>query len=158
VGIIMMIAIVLLVFMSAVARSFGHPILGSMDLSQLLFVWICMFGADIALKKCAHMGVYLLVERFPAALRKALSIMAYVLCIGFAGFSTYWGIILVLQNYMRLYTTLKISYSFATAAIPLISFVMMLTLVEQLIDTIRSRPIATEVEEADSEELLEVGS
>jgi TRAP-type C4-dicarboxylate transport system permease small subunit len=129
-----------------------------MDLSQLLFVWICMFGADIALKKCAHMGVYLLVDRFPAALRKTLAIFSYLLCLGFAVFSTYWGIVLVLQNYMRLYTTLKISYSFATAAIPLLSCVMMLTLIEQLIDTIRNKPVATEVEEADSEELLEVGS
>jgi TRAP-type C4-dicarboxylate transport system permease small subunit len=154
----MMVSVVLLVFISAVARSFRHPFLGSMDLSQLLFVWICMFGADIALKKCAHMGVYLLVERFPAAMRKTLAIMSYVLCLGFAGFSTYWGLVLVAQNYMRLYTTLKISYSFATAAVPIISCVMILTLIEQLIDTIKSRPVAMEVEDADSEDLLEVGS
>ncbi|MDR0357452.1 MAG: TRAP transporter small permease subunit, partial [Clostridiales Family XIII bacterium] len=97
-------------------------------------------------------------DLFPAALRKTIAVISYALCLGFAVFSTYWGFILVAQNYMRLYTTLKISYSFATAAIPIVSCIMILTLVEQLINVIKDQPIATETEEADSENLLEVGS
>jgi TRAP-type C4-dicarboxylate transport system permease small subunit len=158
VGIAMMITVVLVVFASAIARSFRHPISGSMDLAQLLFVWICMFGADIALKKSIHMGVDLVVRQFPATLRKIVAIVSYALCIGFAGFSIYWGFVLVMQNYMRLYTTLKISYSFANAAIPIMSCVMLLTLIEQLVDTVKSRPLAVEAEDSDKEDLMEVQS
>jgi TRAP-type C4-dicarboxylate transport system permease small subunit len=155
IGTIMMVSIVVLVFAAAIARSLHHPITWSMDLSQLFFVWVCMFGADIALKKCAHIGVDILVNKFPPFLQKGLSIFSYALCTGFAVFSTYWGFYLTMQNYLRSYATLKISYSFANSAIPIISCLMVLTLLEQLVNVIRNRPVATEEEpEAD---LLEVG-
>ena len=34
-------AIVLLVFVAAVMRFFGHPLIWSVDLAQLLFIWLC---------------------------------------------------------------------------------------------------------------------
>lgn len=154
IGTIMLVSIVLLVFCAAIARSFHHPITWSMDLAQLFFVWVCMLGADIALKKCAHMGVDILVNKFPPALQKGLSIFSYTLCMGFAVFSTYWGIYLTMQNYLRTYATLKISYSFANSAVPIVSCLMILTLLEQLINVIRNRQIATE--EEPEVDLLEV--
>ncbi|MFA6844966.1 MAG: TRAP transporter small permease [Sphaerochaetaceae bacterium] len=137
VGTVMLIGIVVLVFASALLRVFDHPIVWSVDASQLLFVWISMFGADLALKKKAHMGVDLLVKKFPQRVQSLIAFVGYLLCAGFCCFMTYWGIILCVQNYLRKYQTLKISYSFATAAVPVVSIFLLLTIIEQVLDLVK---------------------
>lgn len=138
IGVVMMVSIVLLVFISAVMRSFMHPVIWSVDMAQLLFVWISMFGADLALKKGAHMGVDILVRIFPVKLKKMVAMMSYLLCAAFALFVTYWGVVLFMDNYLRKYQTLQISYSFATAAVPIVSCLMILTLSEHIVELLRS--------------------
>jgi TRAP-type transport system small permease protein len=132
IGTVMLIAIVTLVFISAVLRVFNHPLVWSVDASQLLFIWISMIGADLAFKNKAHMGVDLLVMFFPSGLKKSLKVFSYILCFAFAVFIAYWGITLCFQNYLRKYQTLRISYSFATAAVPTLAICMLLTIIEQM--------------------------
>ena len=132
IGSIMLVAVVLLVFISAVVRlTPNFNMIWSVDASQLMFIWISMIGADLALKKRSHMGVDLLVKHFPEKMQKVLALGSYILCLG------YWGVILCMKNALRSYQTLKISYSFATAAVPVLSVLMILTLIEQLVDLIR---------------------
>ncbi|GHS90090.1 hypothetical protein AGMMS49957_14980 [Synergistales bacterium] len=138
VGSVMIVSIVLLVFASAVFRVFRMPITWSVDLSQLFFVWISMFGADIALKKCSHMGVDLITRYFPQNIQKALAIFSCMLCAAFLVFVAYWGGFLCFQNYLRKYATLKISYSYATAAVPVVSVLMLLTLVQQFFELVKT--------------------
>ena len=103
VGGIMLASIIILVFSSALLRVFRHPIVWSVDMAQLLFVWISMFGADLALKRFAHMGVDILVRKFPPVIQKILALMSYVLCMGFCFFIIYWGFVLAIANYLRKY-------------------------------------------------------
>lgn len=138
IGVLMLAAIILLVFISAVARTFKQPIVWSVDLAQLLFVWICMFGADLALKKRAHVGVDLLVKQFPIKLQNSITLGTYIICLLFLAFITYYGLVLCVTNYLRKYQTLEISYSFGTAAVPLGSILMILTIIEQLVELIKN--------------------
>src|SRR3546814_6107426 len=57
--------IVFLVFIAGVMRWFGEPLIWSVDLAQLLFVWVSFLGADMALRKRAHIGIDYLVRRLP---------------------------------------------------------------------------------------------
>lgn len=132
VGVVMLTAIILLVFASAVMRSLMYPIVWSVDLAQLLFVWICMFGADLALKKKAHVGVDLLAKQFPIKLQNTITLGSYILCLLFLAFIAYYGSLLCVTNFLRKYQTLQISYSFGTAAVPLGSVLMILTVIEQM--------------------------
>ena len=43
-------AIVALVFVAAIMRFFDHPLIWSVDLAQLLFIWLCFFGAARAMR------------------------------------------------------------------------------------------------------------
>lgn len=138
VGSIMLILVVIMVFMSAIMRLVKFPLVWSVDLSQLLFVWICMLGADIALKKKKHMGIDLLVRNFPDAVRKILILISNILCMAFLMFVLYWGINLVITNFMRRYATLQISYSWATIAIPLVTIFMLFTILCQTIELIKN--------------------
>lgn len=151
IGSVMLLAIIALVFLSAVLRVFRHPVVWSVDTAQLLFVWICMFGADLALKKGSHMGVDMLVRKFPVYLQKGIAFLSYVLCIAFVIFMSYWGVVLCVQNYLRKYTTLGISYSFSTGAIPFVSVLMLFTLIERLMSLIKNwknKNVITEEDEA----------
>lgn len=134
VGVTLMTAIVLLVFVSAATRTFKYPIVWSVDFAQLLFVWISMIGADIALKYKAHMGVDLLVRKLPAGLQHGITLLTYLLMTGFIGFVIYWGMTLCIENALRQYQTLQISYSYSTAAVPIVGVLMLLTALEHIID------------------------
>ncbi len=138
VGTVMLISIILLVFLSAVLRLVDFPIVWSVDAAQLLFVWISMIGADLALKKGAHMGVDLLVRNFPGAVRNYLALFSYLLCLGFVVFMAGWGTHLCFMNYLRIYQTMNLSYSYATAAVPVLSILMFLTLAEQIASLLRN--------------------
>ena len=46
---VLLAAIVLLVFMAAIMRFFGYPLIWSVDMAQLLFIWLCFFGATRAM-------------------------------------------------------------------------------------------------------------
>ncbi|MGD9155343.1 MAG: TRAP transporter small permease [Bacillota bacterium] len=130
----MLAAIIVLVFASAVMRTFRYPIIWSVDLAQLLFVWICMLGADAALKKRAHVGVDLLAKQFPVRIQNIITLTTYIISVLFLVFITYHGLSLCVKNYLRQYATLQISYSFGTVAVPIGSILMILTFAEQIIN------------------------
>lgn len=62
-------AIVMLVFLAAVGRSLGYPLIWSVDMAQLLFIWLCFLGANRAMRAKAHVGVDLFVRKLPHASR-----------------------------------------------------------------------------------------
>lgn len=136
VGVVMLTSIILLVFLSAMLRTIRYPIVWSVDLAQLLFVWICMLGADIALKRKAHVGVDLITKRFPIRLQNIITLATYIISIFFLAYITYYGIFLCVTNYLRKYQTLQISYSYGTAAVPIGSILMILTIIEQMVQLI----------------------
>lgn len=41
--------ITVLVFIAAVMRFFGHPLIWSVDLARLFFIWLCFIGAARAM-------------------------------------------------------------------------------------------------------------
>lgn len=138
IGVVMLATIIVLVFASAVMRTIKYPIVWSVDLAQLLFVWISMLGADVALKRKAHVGVDLLAKKFPAKLQNMITLGTFIICILFLGFITYYGIYLCNVNYLRKYQTLQISYSYGTAAVPIGSVMMILTIIEQMADLFKN--------------------
>ncbi|RAI02489.1 C4-dicarboxylate ABC transporter permease [Acuticoccus sediminis] len=58
----LLIAIVLLVAAASLARAAGSPIIWSIEIAQLLFVWLCVLSADLALQESRHFGLALLAE------------------------------------------------------------------------------------------------
>lgn len=138
VSVIMLIAIVTLVFIAAITRFFKRPIVWSVDMAQLLFAWISMLGADAALKKKSHIGVDMLVKKFPTKLQNMVTLINYLFILAFLVYILHHGIVLCIENYLRRYATLKISYSFGTAAIPVGSAFMILTILEQIMDLVNN--------------------
>ena len=59
------------VLIGAITRTIGSPVIWAVDLAQLSFVWACVLGADLALKKNAHIEIDIVVRYFSTAVRKS---------------------------------------------------------------------------------------
>ena len=84
----------LLVFVEVVMRYvFNTGLLWAEELTLLLSAWMVLFGASYGIKKGTHIGVDALVKTFPDGLRRAVAILAAVLCVAYCGLFLYgsWG-------------------------------------------------------------------
>ncbi|WP_320128981.1 TRAP transporter small permease subunit [uncultured Sphaerochaeta sp.] len=126
--------LILLVFLAAVLRFFGIDMSWSTDLAQLTFAWVCFIGADLALSVKRHMGVDMLIERFPIKVQTLIRLINSILILVFLAFVTVYGVNLSIVNSQRSFQTLPISYSFATASAPFGCSLMIITIIKQIIE------------------------
>lgn len=125
--------LIVTVFAAAVLRFFGIDMSISTDLAQLTFAWVSFIGADLAMRQNRHMGVDMLVNKFPVKLRNAIFLFNSLLMLAFLLFAVYYGVNLCMINAARKYNTLYISYSFATASCPVGCALMCITVVKNII-------------------------
>jgi TRAP-type transport system small permease protein len=72
------------VFANVLARYvFSSPIVGSVEIARIAFVWATFLGAATALKQGKHIRFTLLADRLPAGARRGLDVVLSLLAIGF---------------------------------------------------------------------------
>jgi len=108
----------LLVFVAAVTRAFGEPLIWAIDVAQLLFIWCCFLGADQALRAKQHIIIDILVRYFPGRVQRALLVAHWLLIIAFLVLLVVYGVQLTLLNLERPMGDTEISYGYVTAAVP----------------------------------------
>jgi len=118
VGAALLLVITGLVFAAAVMRFFGHPLIWSVDMAQLLLIWLCFFGATRAMRERAHLGVDFIVRRLNARARLILETAMAVLFIAFMAVLAREGYGLTMLNIERIFGDSGISYGFVTIAVP----------------------------------------
>ncbi|WP_372423611.1 TRAP transporter small permease [Salinarimonas chemoclinalis] len=118
VGSVLLGIITVLVFAAAVMRFFDRPLIWSVDLAQLLFIWLCFVGASRAMRERAHLGVDLLVRGFSPRVRLAIEMALAVLFIAFMAIIAIEGTKLTLLNRERLFGDSGLSYAWVTIAVP----------------------------------------
>ncbi|MDD3174474.1 MAG: TRAP transporter small permease [Herbinix sp.] len=125
--------LILLVFFAAVLRFFGIDMSWSTDLAQLSFAWVCFIGADLAMRKNRHMGVNMLVDKFPVKFRNIIYLFNNILMLCFLLIAVYYGTNLCITNFQRTFNTLPISYSYATASVPVGCLLMTITIISNIV-------------------------
>lgn len=126
---VLLAAAVLLVFVASLARWVGYPIVWSVDMAQLLFIWVCFFGANQALRRGQHIGVDAFVSRVPARVQRWIRIGHLVVMAAFLVPIVYQGIELAMLNVERRFSDTDMSYVWVTAAVPVGSALLLITLV-----------------------------
>ena len=84
-----------------------------------------MLGADIALKRNAHIEIDILVRTFSREARRILAIVFLVMISAFLATLVWLGINLTLLNLERPLGDVGISYGFVTSAIPVGALLML---------------------------------
>ena len=131
---IFFISIVALVFVAALSRWFGYPIASSIDIAQILFAWTTFLGADVTLRKNGHIGIDILVQKLSPKMQKRILLFNYTLMSAFLGTMIFYGIYLCYINYERLFNVIQISYTYATASVPVGCTLMLITLICKILD------------------------
>ncbi|TPW32225.1 TRAP transporter small permease [Martelella alba] len=118
VGAILLGVITILVFIAALMRFFGHPLIWSVDLAQLLFIWLCFLGAARAMRERAHLGVDYLARKLSHRNRLILETLLTALFIAFLMLLAVEGYKLTMLNRERQFGDSGLSYAYVTIAVP----------------------------------------
>ena len=128
-----------LVFVASVMRFFGHPLVWSVDLAQLLFIWVCFLGADKAMRDKTHLGMEVPVKYLPyryhlwVELACSLIVLAFLAALAFKGYE------LTLLNIERTFGDSTLSYGWVTAAVPVGCALLAASLTYNMVSAIRRR-------------------
>lgn len=144
--------ITLLVFIAAVMRFAGTPLIWSVDMAQLLFIWLCFVGAARAMRRHAHLGVDLVVAALPMRARLWLELVLAVIALGFLGMLAWQGWTLTTMNTARVFGDSGLPYWLVTVAVPVGSVHLAGSVISNMVRALRdpsgrrlvfSRPDAT---------------
>lgn len=136
-GVAILAVITGLVFVAAVMRFFGDPLVWSVDLAQLLFIWLCFLGATKALRERAHLGVDLLVRLLGPKTRLWVETVLSVVILIFLGILAWEGYGLTVLNIERLYGDSGLSYAWVTIAVPAGAVMLSIVIISNLMDAWR---------------------
>jgi TRAP-type C4-dicarboxylate transport system permease small subunit len=121
-----------LVFVAAVSRALGAPVLWAIDIAMLLFIWCAFLGADAALRSHQHIIIDIIVRLFPQRVQRALLMTHWTIMIVFLLLLVGLGTQLTLLNVQRPMGDTNISYAYVTAAVPVGALLMAITAAAQL--------------------------
>lgn len=139
IGAALLIVITCLVFAASVMRFLGHPLIWSVDMAQLLLIWLCFFGATRAMRERAHLGVDLIVRYFSHRVRLAIELALAAIFIAFMGVLAVVGYELTMLNKERIFGDSGISYGFVTIAVPVGCILLSAVIVVNAVQALRDR-------------------
>lgn len=139
IGAILLAVITFLVFIAAVMRFAGHPIIWSIDLAELLFIWLCFVGAVRAMRLRAHLGVDYLVRHFGHQNRLIIESIMAVIFIAFMLIIAKEGYGLAVLNKERVFGDSGISYYYVTIAVSVGCVFLSIAIITNAIEAWRSR-------------------
>ncbi|MEZ5666048.1 MAG: TRAP transporter small permease subunit [Alphaproteobacteria bacterium] len=125
-------AIVVLVGVASVARTLGAPIIWSVEIAQLLFVWECMLAADLAMQHDRHFGLSVLLDRLGTRARRIVVIGNLLVLIALLGFLLVYAVINTGLMHPRLIGATQMNASLVHAAMPFGLALMLRTLAVKL--------------------------
>lgn len=125
---IFLVAVMVLIFSSGVARSLGHPLRWGMDMATFLFAWTAFFSADVALRKDRHIRVEALVKYFPPKVQHYIGLLNYGVILTFLVFLMVYGVILAYGSRFRTFQGIPgFSYMWVTLSVPLGSLLLLIS-------------------------------
>ena len=137
-AVVLLAGLTILVFISALMRTLKMPLNWAQDVALIAFAWMIFLGSDIAVRGPGLIGVNLFAKKFPATIQKGLDIIFKVIIILFLGILVVNGFQMTIDGWEREITTLGISYSWVTMAVPVGAFFMIISTAIRLVETIKT--------------------
>jgi TRAP-type transport system small permease protein len=128
-----------LVFVAAIMRFFGHPLIWSVDMAQLLFIWLCMLGATRAMREKSHLGMEIVAKRLGYRRQLLVEMICSAIILVFLAVLTVEGVKLTLLNSERTFGDSTLSYSWVTSAVPVGCVLLGIALIHNMVGAWRQR-------------------
>ncbi len=136
---VLLAAVVVLVGIASIARAVGSPIIWSVEIAQLLFIWLCMVSADLALQNNRHFGLSLLLDKLQPKARRVMELVNLLILIGFLMFLIVYAWKNTLLMHPRLIGATQMHGSYIHASMFVGLIMLLRTIIVQLILRIKAR-------------------
>lgn len=137
-AILLLTAIVALVAIASVARAVGSPIIWSVEVAQLCFVWLCMLSADLALQSDRHFGLSVLSDALDPGKRRLLDLVNKIVLIALLGFLLIYAWINMQLMHPRLIGATQMHGSYIHASMVVGLCLLLRTMISQAYALVRS--------------------
>lgn len=137
-SVVLLAGLTILVFLAAMMRTLKMPLNWAQDVALIAFAWMIFLGSDVAVRGPGLIGVNIIAKSFPSAVQKGLDVIFKVIIIGFLCVLVVNGFIMTIDGWDREITTLGISYSWVTLAVPVGAFFMIISTVIRLVETVKT--------------------
>ncbi|MBR9998976.1 MAG: TRAP transporter small permease [Cyclobacteriaceae bacterium] len=114
------------------------PILVSIELSRIFFVWSCFFAAGITLYKQGHIAISFITDLIPSRGRRMIGFITEALTVVFFTGIHAWSVEVVVKIWKSEFPVLGISQSWLYVPLALISFVMLLFSIERMFNVLKT--------------------
>jgi TRAP-type C4-dicarboxylate transport system permease small subunit len=122
-----------LAFVQVVLRyGLNHALFWADELSLFAFTWMIFLSAALALDRRGHFGVRVIVDRLPAAGRRAIAVGLHLVMLGVVGFLFWFGVLHAWDNWVQASDVLRMPLTWWYLALPLACLLMGLSVVRDL--------------------------
>ena len=122
---LLMTLLTVLVFLQVITRYvLVYPWEWPEELARMLFVWLALLGAVVAMRGSGHFSIGAFVDRLPSHLRRGIAVLLRLTLLGFLVLVAYLGLDAAFRVRDQLSTAMEISMSYGYAAVP-VSFTLM---------------------------------
>jgi TRAP-type C4-dicarboxylate transport system permease small subunit len=144
----LVVALLAVVSLGALTRSFGEPLIWTDELSRFLMVWLAVFGWIVASRKRTHVRIRFLQDRLPRRAHQATEVAIQSAMTLFGVLITAYGIGLIGKNLDLDATSLPISMAWMYAPMVLGGAITALQGASEAIQALRRPPrLPAEVDE-----------
>lgn len=133
-------AVVALVGLAAVTRAMGTPIIWSVEIAQLIFLWLCILAIDLGLQEERHFGLRIVQDNVSAPVRRMIEIVNLVILIALLAFLIRYAWKNTVVMHARLDGALQIPGSWYHASMVVGFALMIRTLLARLAATLSRKP------------------
>lgn len=132
-------AVVVLVGLAAITRAMGTPIIWSIEVAQLMFLWLCILAIDISMQDGRHFGLRIVQDNVPERARRIVEIVNLVIMIVLLAFLIRYAWRNTVIMHTRLDGALQIPGSYFHASMVVGFALLIRTLVARLVATVSGR-------------------
>jgi TRAP-type C4-dicarboxylate transport system permease small subunit len=125
-------ALIILVFLSAILRFFRVSMSWNIDMAMLLLAWTAFLGADIAYRSGQLVGIDLVTRKLPKRIRRIIEILISVIILAALGGIVYFGYRLASSEWIRKYQSIPIPYSLVTLSIVIVAASMVFSTINKI--------------------------
>lgn len=137
----LMIALAVEVTLGIVFRMAGHSLVWYDEVASVLLAWLTFYGSALASVKRAHIGCPEVVDQFPPAVKRVVSILGQILVILFFALLGWVGLTIMPALAGDALVSLPwVPMNFVQSVIPLTSALILVAEVMFLIDLISAQP------------------
>ncbi|HEY3368177.1 MAG TPA: TRAP transporter small permease [Symbiobacteriaceae bacterium] len=120
------------------ANVFGRYVLHSSppwseELARYMMVWISALGAAVALRRGAHVGLDIVVQRLPARTRLVAEVTALLFALALTGVIAFFGFKLAAFNMRQHSAAMRMPMGVPYASVPTAGLLMVLVVLEQIL-------------------------